>query len=414
MSRAARLGAFIIATLAILAIGIFIIGDRQYLFSNTYQLKTQFANVVGLNEGAEVRVGGVHSGTVRRIELPKNPTDKITVLMDLQRSTHDIIKQDSVAAIQTEGLLGNEYVSITFGGAQALNVRDGDTIASEPPLVIADIIKKADAIMDSTKEAVANTTVVTANLKSISGKIDTGQGTIGALVNNKEMYTDLQATTVGLKDATVDAQASIADFQENMEALKQNFLLRGYFKKRGYEDSAALAKNQIPTLPDAGPMKTFTYDPKTLFEKIDTAKLKNEGSLSAAGKFLAGNEFGVAVVVVSTGLTGDTEKDLVLTQARAAVIRAYLVGNYGFDDSQLKILGMGKKVSAAADAAGPDAANISATASGSGTTTPAAAPAPAKASAPVSPWGEIQIVIYPPGTELPADQQPGIASTLHP
>ena len=223
MSRAARLGAFIIATVAILAIGIFIIGDRQYLFSNTYQLKAQFANVVGLNEGAEVRVGGVHSGTVRRIDLPKNPTDKITVLMDLQRSTHDIIKQDSVAAIQTEGLLGNEYISITFGGAQALNVRDGDTIASEPPLVIADIIKKADAIMDSTKQAVANTTVVTANLKSISGKIDTGQGTIGALVNNKEMYTDLQATTVGLKDATVHAQAGIADFQENMEALKQKF-----------------------------------------------------------------------------------------------------------------------------------------------------------------------------------------------
>jgi phospholipid/cholesterol/gamma-HCH transport system substrate-binding protein len=406
MSRAARLGAFLIATLAILAIGIFIIGDRQYLFSNTYQLKARFANVVGLNEGAEVRVGGVHSGTVRRIDLPKNPTDKITVRMDLQSSTHDIIKQDSVAAIQTEGLLGNEYVSITFGGAQALNVRDGDTIASVPPLVLADILKKADAIMESTKEAVANTTVVTANLKSISGKIDTGQGTIGALVNNKEMYTDLQATTVGLKDATVHAQAGIADFQENMEALKQNFLLRGYFKKRGYEDSAELAKNQIPSLPDAGPMKTFTYDPKTLFEKIDTAKLKNEGSLSAAGKFLAGNEFGLAVVVVSTGLTGDTEKDLVLTQARAAIIRAYLVGNYGFDDSQLKILGMGKKVEATstpADAAitAPSAAQVT------------AAPVPTKASAPVSAWGEIQIIIYPPGTGLPADQQPGVASTLH-
>jgi hypothetical protein len=158
-------------------------------------------------------------------------------------------------------------------------------------------------------------------------------------------------------------------------------------------------------------MKTFTYDPKTLFEKIDTAKLKNEGSLSAAGKFLAGNEFGVAVVVVSTGLTGDTEKDLVLTQARAAVIRAYLVGNFGFDDAQLKILGMGKKVSAAADSAGPDAATITATAAASATAT--TAPAPTKASAPVSPWGEIQIIIYPPGTELPADQQPGVASTLH-
>jgi phospholipid/cholesterol/gamma-HCH transport system substrate-binding protein len=404
MSRAARLGAFIIATLAILAVAIFIIGDRQYLFSNTYRLKAQFATVVGLDEGAEVRVGGVHSGTVRRVDLPKNPTDKITVLMDLQRSTHDIIKQDSVAAIQTEGLLGNEYVSITFGGVQAPDVHDGDTIASVPPLVLADIIKKANAIMDSSKEAVANTTAATANLKSITAKIDDGQGTIGALVNNKEMYADLQATTVGLKDATIHAQAGIADFQENMEALKQNFLLRGYFKKRGYEDSAELAKNQIPSLPDGAPLKTFTYDPKSLFEKIDTAKLKNEGSLSSAGKFLAGNEFGVAVVVVYTGLTGDTDKDLVLTQARAAVIRAYLVGNYGFDDSQLKILGMGKKVSAAADSAGP------------GAVTPATAaptPAPAKASAPASAWGEIQIIVYPPGTELPADQQPGVASTLH-
>jgi phospholipid/cholesterol/gamma-HCH transport system substrate-binding protein len=397
MSRAARLGAFIIAALAILAVGIFIIGDRQYLFSDTYRLKAQFATVVGLDEGAEVRVGGVHSGSVRRVDLPKNPTDKITVLMDLQRSTHDIIKQDSVATIQTEGLLGNEYVSISFGSAQALNVRDGDTIASVPPLVLADIIKKADAIMDSSKEAVANTTVVTANLKSISGKIDDGQGTIGALVNNKEMYDNLQTTTAGLRDATVHAQAGIADFQENMEALKQNFLLRGYFKKRGYEDSAELAKNQIPSLPDGAPMKTFNYDPKRLFDKIDTAKLKNEGSLAAAGKFLAGNEFGIAVVVVYSGMTGDAQKELVLTQARAAVIRAYLVSNFGFDDTQLKTLGMGKKASAAADA--PAAGSVPA--------------APVSASAPESPWGEIEIIVFPPGTDIPTNQQASIPTTLH-
>jgi phospholipid/cholesterol/gamma-HCH transport system substrate-binding protein len=402
MSRAARLGAFIIATLAILALGIFIIGDRQYLFSDTYRLKAQFATVVGLSEGAEVRVGGVHSGSVRRIELPKNPTDKITVLMDLKRSTHDIVKQDSIAAIQTEGLLGNEYVSITFGSAQALNVRDGDTIASVPPLVLADLIKKTDAILDSSKEALDNTTVVTANLRSISNKINQGQGTIGALVNDKKMYNELDETTVGLRDATVHAQAGIADFQENMEALKQNFLLRGYFKKRGYEDSAELAKNQIPSLPDGTPTKTFTYDPKTLFDKIDTAKLKNEKSLAAAGKFLAGNEFGVAVVVVYSGMTGDAQKDLVLTQARAAVIRAYLVANFGFDDTQLKILGMGKKVSAAADAVAPGSATATTTASSSDS-----------ASAPGSAWGEIEIVVFPPGTDIPANQQASMPSSLH-
>lgn len=379
MSRAARLGAFIIVTLAILAAGVFIIGDRQYMFTNTYRLKTQFSTVVGLDTGAEVRVGGVHSGSVRRIELPNKPNGKITVLMDLQRSTHEIIKQDSVADIQTEGLLGNEYVAISFGSAQGLNVRDGDTIASEPPLVIADLIKKTDGILDSSQEALDNVTVATANISSISGKINQGQGTIGALVNDKKMYDQLDQTTIGLRDTVTHAQAGIADFQENMEALKQNFLLRGYFKKRGYEDSAELAKNEIPSLPEASPLKTFTYEPKRLFDKIDTAKLKNQDSLRAAGQFLAGNEFGIAVVVVNTGMTGDAQKDLVLTQARAVAVRAYLVGNFGFDDTQLKTLGLGKKMEANAD----------------------------------SGWGAVEIIVYPVGTGVPSEQQAGNQNTLH-
>ncbi|MGB8832345.1 MAG: hypothetical protein WCC95_09360, partial [Candidatus Sulfotelmatobacter sp.] len=60
MTRAVRLGAFIVVTLAILASGIFIIGSKQYLFRRTYQLKSQFADVVGLDAGGDVRVGGVH------------------------------------------------------------------------------------------------------------------------------------------------------------------------------------------------------------------------------------------------------------------------------------------------------------------------------------------------------------------
>jgi phospholipid/cholesterol/gamma-HCH transport system substrate-binding protein len=374
MSRAARLGAFIIATLAILAAGIFIIGDRQYLFTSTYRLQTQFSTVVGLDAGAEVRVGGVHSGSVRGIELPKTPAGKITVLMDLQRSTHDIVKRDSVAAIQTEGVLGNEYISISFGSAEGADVRDGNMISSEPPLAMADLLKKTDAILDSSQAAVTNTAAATASLKSISAKIDDGQGTIGALVNDRTMYSDLNQTTVQMRGAMTHVQAGIADFQENMEALKQNFLLRGYFKKRGYEDSADLAKDAILHLPEGSPLKTFTYEPKRLFDKIDTAKLKNEGSLGTAGKFLAQNGFGVAVVVVYAGATGDAQKDLVLTQARAAVVREYLVGNFGFDDTQLKTLGMGKKVSADA--------NVNAD----------------------SGWGDVEIVIYPDGTDVPSEQ----------
>jgi phospholipid/cholesterol/gamma-HCH transport system substrate-binding protein len=367
MSRAARLGAFIIATLGILAAGVFIIGSKQYLFTPTYRLKAQFATVVGLDPGAEVRVGGVHTGSVRGIELPHRPTDKITVVMDLQRSTHDIIKQDSVAAIQTEGLLGNEYVSISFGSAEAKNVKDDDTIASEPPLVIADLMKKADGILDTSQEALENVTVTAANLSAISGKINQGQGTIGALVNDKKIYTQLDQTTVGLRDTVNHAQAGVAAFQENMEAMKKNVLLRGYFKNRGYENSSDLAKNEVPQLPTTTPLKTFTFESKELFEKEDTAKPKNQKSLRAAGQFLADTEFGVAVVVVSTGTTGDAQKDLVLTQARAMVVRDYLVGNFSFDDAQLKTLGLGKGKSAGSD----------------------------------SGWGTVEIIVYPADTEAP-------------
>ena len=66
MSRVARLGVFIVVTLAALAAGVFIIGSKEYLFSSTYELKTQFDNVAGLAVGADVQVGGVHSGNVRR------------------------------------------------------------------------------------------------------------------------------------------------------------------------------------------------------------------------------------------------------------------------------------------------------------------------------------------------------------
>jgi phospholipid/cholesterol/gamma-HCH transport system substrate-binding protein len=367
MSRAARLGAFIITTLAILAAGIFIIGSKQYLFTSTYRLKAQFATVVGLDPGAEVRVGGVHSGTVRDIQLPNKPAGTITVLMDLERSTHDIIKQDSVAAIETEGLLGNEYVSISFGSAQALNVKDDDTIASQPPLVIADLMKKADGILDTSQEALDNVTVAAANLSSISGKINQGQGTVGALVNDKKIYTQLDQTTVGLRDTVNHAQAGVAAFQENMEAMQHNVLLRGYFKNRGYENSSDLAKNEIPQLPQAAPLKTFTYESQQLFDKVDTAKPKNQKSLRAAGQFLADTEFGVAVVVVSTGSAGDTQKDLILTQARAMVVRDYLVGNFSFDDSQLKTLGLGKGKGPVSD----------------------------------SDWGTVEIIIYPADTEAP-------------
>ena len=376
MSRVARLGAFIFVTLAILAAGVFVIGGKEYLFRSTYQLKAQFDNVAGLAAGADVQVGGVHSGTVHSITLPHKTGEQVTVLMDLDKSTREIIKHNSVATIETAGMLGNQYVAISFGSAGQAEVKDGEVIESEPPLLMADMLKKANGILDSSQQAVQNTTEATEHLKSITAKVDTGQGTVGALVNNKQLYGNLEQTTTTLHDTMLQAQTGVTDFQENMEALKHNFMLSGYFKKRGYDDSASLALNRIGGLPPGTPLKAFTYPANQLFDTRDSAKLKNQKSLNAGGQFLADNRFGFAVVVVSNGMQGDTQKDLVLTEARAMVVREYLVENFGFDDSQLKTLGMGKQTGANLDAD----------------------------------WGSIQILIFPAGTEIPVEKLPTAGS----
>ncbi|WP_420238277.1 MlaD family protein [Telmatobacter bradus] len=377
MSRVARLGAFIVVTLAILAVGVFIIGSKEYLFRSTYHLKAQFDTVAGLAAGADVQVGGVHSGTVESIKLPHKPGEQVTVLMDLDKSTHEIIKQDSIASIETEGVLGNQFVSISFGSAGQVEVKDGEIIQSEPPLEISDLFKKTSGILDSGQLAINNATLATAHLNSVSAKIDSGQGTIGALVNDKQLYGNLQETTTTLHATMLQAQAGVTDFKENMEALKHNFLLSGYFKKRGYDNSEELTANTIDALPQGAPLKSFFFTARQLFEAHDSAKLKNQKILNASGEFLAQNQFGFAVIVASTGIKGDNKKDLVLTEARAMVVREYLVDNFGFDDSQLKTLGMGKQAGASLDAD----------------------------------WGSIQILIYPAETEIPADKPASASNT---
>ena len=302
MTKAFRLGLFIVTTLLILAAGVFLIGDKQFLFSSTYRVKAEFQNAAGLDDGAVVRVGGIQKGTVKYISLPGRPDQKVTVVMNLDSSTRNIVKKDSVAAIRSEGLLGDKYVEVSFGSEGAERLKNGDTIASEPPLDISDLFKKTDQILDTAKDTMQN-------VDSISLKINRGEGSVGALINDKKLYQQANATAA-------EAKAAATAFDENMEALKHNFLLRGFFKKRGYEDSNELSKHEISKLPSEPPIKKFVYDAKQIFDKPDTAKLKNEKLLNEAGKFLEGNQFGLAVVVGYTGMKGDTDKERLLTQAR--------------------------------------------------------------------------------------------------
>jgi phospholipid/cholesterol/gamma-HCH transport system substrate-binding protein len=377
MSRTARLGAFIVGTLAILAVGIFIIGSKKYLFTSTYELQASFKSVAGLANGADVLVGGVHSGTVKNIQLPHQSTGQVTVLLEMDQSTHELIRQDSIASIQTEGLLGNQYIAVSFGSANKPEVKSGDTIGSVPPLEMSALLDKANGLLGQGQEAMNNINQVASHLNSVTAKIDAGNGTVGALVNDRALYNNLNETASTARSTVATAQAGISDFQDNMQALKHNFLLRGYFKNRGYEDTSDLGKDEIESAPQAATIKEFTYQAKDLFDKRDSAKLKGQKALKSAGEYLAGSDFGVAVIEVSAGTSGSSDTDHTLAQARALVVRDYIVQHFGFDDTKLKTIPLGKQTSETSK----------------------------------DNWGLVKVLIYPAGTPIPPDKTPETAPT---
>jgi phospholipid/cholesterol/gamma-HCH transport system substrate-binding protein len=330
MKKMALLGLFIFSALLILFAGVFVIGNQQRLFTRSFYLRAEFATVSGLLRGAEVRIGGVRKGTVDEIRLPSRPGGKVLVVMSLDNSTRNLVKQDSVAAIETEGLLGNKFMALSFGSPEATGVKDWDTVASAAPLDVADLFKKTSDIMDTTHSTMKHLETTSEHIATITARV------LSAAT------TDIAATSVETRKTVAQARVGVTAFTENMQALKQNFLFRGYFKDRGYLDSSELTKWEIETLPAGLPMKTFLLTAGDLFEKPATVKLKDKQRLNEVGVYLEKNPFSLVLVQAFTGLVGDHDENLVLTQAQAMVVRNYLADKFEFDDSKLKTKGMGE------------------------------------------------------------------------
>jgi phospholipid/cholesterol/gamma-HCH transport system substrate-binding protein len=328
MSQNARLGLFIVITLAILAVAVFLVGNKESLFTSSYRVNADFQNVAGLDKGADVRVGGIRKGTVKKMTLPKKPDGTVVVTMELSKETLGIVRKDSVAAIKSEGLLGDKYVEVSFGSMDADRLKGGETIETQPPIDISDLLDKTNKILDTTQDSMQNVQGATDNIQAITAKINGGQGTIGALVNDKTIYNQ--------------TAASVQALHEDADALKSNFFLRGFFNKRGYVDSDELKKHEIEKLPEGSPLKTFNFEDRQVFDKPDAAKLKNQKTLNPVGEFLQNQKYSLVVIQSVADMKGDSDKDRVTTQAQAMVIRNYLVQNFKLDDTRIKTMGLGK------------------------------------------------------------------------
>ena len=106
----------------------------------------------------------------------------VEVSMRVKDEIKRFIKKDSRASIETEGLVGNKVVMITPGSENADEIKDGGRILSKEPLSFADIIEETQGIMAYTKD-------MTKNLAEIVYKVNQGDGTIGKIINDNQLYT---------------------------------------------------------------------------------------------------------------------------------------------------------------------------------------------------------------------------------
>ena len=121
-------GTFVVAGVLLFAVGIFMIGDRRLLFAQHFEVGADLGNVTGIQVGTRVRVGGVDAGEVLAIGIPGSPAERFQVGMRVREDLHSLVRTDSIATVLTDGLLGNVFIQIRAGSADAALVEDGGTL----------------------------------------------------------------------------------------------------------------------------------------------------------------------------------------------------------------------------------------------------------------------------------------------
>jgi phospholipid/cholesterol/gamma-HCH transport system substrate-binding protein len=138
-----RVGVFVLVALGTFLAMIYLLGARAHLFESRYTINADFTEVGGLNEGATVRLAGVQIGRVTDVHLPGQPGGKVRVAMTIGRQFADRIRKNSIARIETQGLLGDRIVEITVGTAEAPAVGPGEVIGARDPTDITQVINES-------------------------------------------------------------------------------------------------------------------------------------------------------------------------------------------------------------------------------------------------------------------------------
>jgi phospholipid/cholesterol/gamma-HCH transport system substrate-binding protein len=229
--RLAIVGAFIVSGVLLFTIGIFLIGDQYQVFSRHEELYVEMANVDGLSPGTNVRVEGLTAGEVKGIGLPDHPSGKFRLKLQIADKVRSLIREDSIATVETDGLVGDKYLFIRNGSDQSPEAANGSTIPSKEPIELSAVIAKVSGVVDQTNTTIGDVRVrldgvlddfktTVDNTNGLISDARSGKGTIGTLLNDPSTAAHVRQTAANaeeasenLEQASEHARQVVADFQ---------------------------------------------------------------------------------------------------------------------------------------------------------------------------------------------------------
>ena len=270
-SEKSAMGAFVIGGFLLFAVGLFLIGDRRMLFTNSAEYYTEFAQVSSLEVGAMVRVAGMDAGEVLEVRVPTGPEGKFRVKFSIIEKLHPIVRTDSVASLQTDGLLGNKYLLVSSGATCRVRRRKGRTLPGREPFEIGDLLAQiretVSAIDMTVGEVKGDVTDATQTVADTAKHVD--QIIVGA-------QDDVKRITLAASRITEDAGAIIARVKRWRGHRRQTLQRRFDLQQPG---RAQRRKSKRPSGTSARPHRTcrnsFRASSPAKFPEIVEETFKN-------------------------------------------------------------------------------------------------------------------------------------------
>src|SRR3989441_4437899 len=209
-----RVGVFVLVALAAFLGMVYALGARARLFEAHYTIHAEFTEVAGLTEGATVRLAGVQIGRVTDVHLPGEPGGKVRVDLTIARRYADRIRRDSIARIETQGLLGDKVVEVTVGTAAAPPLQPGDVLLAREPTDFARVLTQgadtARAEDVNRSKLVDDVSATVGKINRVVDQVEHGRGWAHALLYEEPValkrLNETVTTTQKLLDRVAEGQ----------------------------------------------------------------------------------------------------------------------------------------------------------------------------------------------------------------